>query len=76
MSKFNKLSRAEMKNVLGGFVAPPEGGACCSHIPGDSSSWDCGMSMDDAKKSAAGMTGGKWCCASCSSLGAPAPTEA
>ena len=23
MSKFNKLSRTEMKNVLGGYVAPP-----------------------------------------------------
>lgn len=35
MSKFNKLSRAEMKNVLGGTAVPPSSG--CSvvcHCPG------------------------------------------
>ena len=72
MEKFNKLSRAEMKNVRGG-----DGGSncCCSHIPNDSSSFSCGMTQGEAINSAAGMQGGKWCCASCSSLGAPAPCE-
>jgi hypothetical protein len=75
MKKFEKLSRAEMKNVRGG-VAAPGGNCCCSHVSGDSGSFSCGMSQADAQKDAAGMKGGLWCCASCSAVGAPAPCEA
>ena len=64
-----KLSKEEMKRVLGGVYEGDKGdsnGCCCAHHHG----WYlCGMSMNDAKDKAneyAQQYGeGKWCCKSC-----------
>ena len=41
MSKFNKLSRTEMKNVLGGYVMPPVNPNCAG-TSGTSDYYCCG----------------------------------
>lgn len=57
-----KLTRDEMKNVVGGFA---EGGGttCYVHSSDWSSQWVC--SGDCAEQAAAQGAGFKWCCASC-----------
>jgi hypothetical protein len=72
MKSLQKLTRAEMKNVRGGVQQGGGGGCCCAH---NADGFDCGMSQSDAQTAASGLQGGKWCCASCSSVGAPAPCE-
>ncbi|MEQ1554069.1 MAG: hypothetical protein ABL929_07820 [Ferruginibacter sp.] len=55
-----KLSRDEMKNVVGGYAATS---GCCAHSQ-DWSGYECNLSKADAIAAAPGM-GGMWCCASC-----------
>ncbi len=72
MENFKKLSRAEMRSVLGGDSS----NCCCTHS--GNSNWNCGLSQGAAQKQAFSSADSsvKWCCASCSALGAPAPCEA
>jgi len=59
-----KLSREEMKNVVGGLSAGLSGnGTCCLH----SATWyECGLPKADAQAGA--VNGLKWCCDSCGSV--------
>jgi hypothetical protein len=71
MKNFEKLSRAEMKNVLGGVAAPPTGGDCCAHNASWSQS-NCGYPSASQAEAAATSAAEQdpsqhwyWCCASC-----------
>jgi hypothetical protein len=77
MEKFKKLSRAEMKRILGG-------GTCAAYLPSGSNfpttTFDpgvsavainnsytfIGMSSDAAQKLVDGVSGAHWCCDHCS----------
>jgi hypothetical protein len=59
--KMKKLTRDEMKNVVGGVEAA--GGSCCWHTA-DWSEYECGISKADAQGGSSGGNG-MWCCASC-----------
>ena len=71
MKEFQKLSRAEMKNVTGGVAAPPAGGGggCYAHTANWSQSqWYPDAAQAQAGASAAAQSSGQhiyWCCASC-----------
>ncbi|MDB5086757.1 MAG: hypothetical protein JWR09_751 [Mucilaginibacter sp.] len=52
MENFKKLSKSEMKNVVGGVMK------CCGHTA-DGAQSQCGLTMDAAK------AWEMWCCASC-----------
>jgi hypothetical protein len=63
MQKFHKLSRAEMKNVVGG------NGTCAWHD--SSGNAICGLTKSVAQATQA-YAGGNWCCDSCPSNLCPA----
>jgi len=58
MSNLKKLSRAEMKNVMGGAHPLPIAGKCCGHTA-DWSAYQCNLSKADAQ------AWDMWCCQSC-----------
>jgi hypothetical protein len=83
MENLKMLSRAEMKHVLGGYVAPPSNGTCAAFLPGGSGNGTAsaanavgykngdialiGMSSANAQSIVSGVAGAHWCCDSCSS---------
>jgi hypothetical protein len=69
MGNFHKLSRFEMKNVLGGVAAPPGGGTCafsCNGFYGNQTySKAAAMAQADLNVTSGNCTSATWCCTHC-----------
>jgi hypothetical protein len=66
------FTREQLKAIRGGDDYGYGDSCCCAHT--DSHDFECGLTKAEAQSRASSI-GGKWCCESCSSAGAPAPCE-